>query len=182
MTALLIQRRSSHEQTLARLHDPNPAVRVAAIRTLDGDADADLLLAALKDADADVRLVSVMQLEARRSYREPMTDAGKKAAALVELLDDRHAGVRRSAAYALGRMLPGSEAPLTAALKDSNPRVRAGAAYVWGCVPDPRESGPTPEELRAVRPLLRDLLNDEDAEVRRNAERALDRLGRFDKE
>jgi HEAT repeat protein len=104
-------------------------------------------------------------------------DVGKKAAALVDLLKDRHAGVRRIAAETLGWMWPGSESALTAALKDSNPRVRAGAAFAMSRALVAREEREvTPEQAAVVLPLLRDLLNDEDAEVRRNAAEALGRL------
>jgi HEAT repeat protein len=160
----------------AQLHDPSPAVRVAAIRGLDKDRDLDLLLAALKDEDADVRLVAVMQLETRR-YTTMPPQCEKTAAALIEILKDRHAGVRRAAAESLGLMWPCSESALTRALKDSDTRVRAGAAFALSCAPNVKwEREVTPAQAKLVRPPLQTLLKDGDAEVRENAARALDSL------
>jgi HEAT repeat protein len=160
----------------AELRDPNPAVRVAAIRRLDVDADADRLLSTLKDSDSDVRLLSAMRL-GERPVGTVATAAEKLAPGLVEAFKDRHAGVRRAAAESLGELWPATEKALTDALTDSDPRVRAGAAFALSCAPNGRgRREVTAAQAEPLRPLLRHLLNDEDAEVRENASRALDRI------
>jgi HEAT repeat protein len=153
----------------ARLKDPNPAVRVTAIRDTPGALSADLLIAALKDPDADVRLVAAQHLGYRGDER--------KLRALVEALADPHAGVRREAAEALCLIGAPAVPLLCEALQSPDPHVRAEAAVALSDVArpkDPRERYQA--ELDTVVPLLRSLLQDEDAEVRRNAERTLERL------
>jgi HEAT repeat protein len=165
---------SRKDEVAARLKDPSPAVRVAAIREADRTPDEDLLIAALSDEDADVRLVAAQRL------RGHGPEAAKRARALIVALKDEHAGVRREAAESLYWMGPGSGPALIGALNDPNPRVRAGAALALGDVgaimgvQREREPG----EADAVRPLLTHLLSDEDVEVRRNAARTLKVLAR----
>jgi HEAT repeat protein len=165
---LVLVLRSSHAE--AGLHDPNPAVRAAAVRGLDVNADADRLLTTLEDGDSDVRLLSAMRLAERRSGT-PDT-----VVALIKALKDRHAGVRRAAAEALGGWWPDTEKALTDALTDADPRVRAGAAFALSWAHSSRdERVVTAAQAERLRPLLRELLNDENAEVRQNASRALGR-------
>jgi HEAT repeat protein len=157
----------------ADLRDPNPAVRAAAVRRLDVNSDTDRLLSSLKDDDSDVRLLSAMRLGERYS-RRPATGAERLAPALIEALKDRHAGVRRAAAEALAEWWPGTEKALTDALTNSDRRVRAGAALAlsWAhSVRDDREV--TAAQAESLRPVLRELLNDEDSDVRQNAAQAL---------
>jgi HEAT repeat protein len=151
----------------AELRDPNPAVRLAAIRRLDKYADVDLLIAALKDDDADVRLVSAWRLG------EAVVPGEKRVSALIEALKDRHAGVRRAAAESLWSIGPESGPALIAALKDPDPHVRAGAVFALRGWYHKEERKRAPGEVEAIRRLLEDLLHDEDAEVRRNAEKFL---------
>jgi HEAT repeat protein len=153
----------------AELRDPHPAVRAAAVRRLDVNADADRLLPSLNDDEnSDVRLLSAMRLGERR-YGTPATIAG-----LIDALKDRHAGVRRAAAEALGAWWPGTEQALTDALTASDPRVRAGAALALSWVRDERsDRDVTPAQVERLRPLLRELLNDENADVRHHASEAL---------
>src|SRR5262249_42092776 len=73
----------------------NPAVRVAAIRA--GASDA-FLLQALRDEDADVRLIAAQHLGGTGGA------IPARIAALVEALGDPHAGVRREAAESLYRI------------------------------------------------------------------------------
>ncbi len=160
----------------ADLRDPNPAVRAAAVRGLKVDSDTDRLLAALKDDDADVRLLSAMRLK-ERPIGKPGTDVERKATALIEALKDRHAGVRRAAAEALGNLWPATEAALTGALTDADARVRAGAAFALTKTQDRRSDREmTAAQAASLRPLLQDLLNDKDSEVRQNAARALESI------
>src|SRR5262245_3927743 len=66
------------------LRDPDPAVRAGAVRDMPHQGNQHLLVAALRDEDADVRLVAVGRVG--------------DAEALVQALKDPHAGVRRQAA------------------------------------------------------------------------------------
>jgi HEAT repeat protein len=155
----------------ARLKDPNPAVRVAAIRDAPGAVSADLLLAALKDPDADVRLVAAQHLGYRGDERN--------LRALVEALGDPHAGVRREAAEALCLIGAPAVPLLCEALQSPDPHVRAEAAIALSNVAQPKTPrGRDKAELDTVLPLLRSLLKDEDADVRRNAELTLKDLSR----
>jgi HEAT repeat protein len=165
---LVILLRSPHVDVDADLRDPNPAVRAAAVRRLTVDTDRDRLLSSLKDDNSDVRQLSAMALGERPA-------AASSTAALIEALKDRHAGVRRTAGESLGALWPATEKALTDGLTDSNPRVRAGAAYALGWASNPREGRAiTTVQAEPLRPLLRNLANDEDSEVRQNATHALD--------
>jgi HEAT repeat protein len=152
------------------LRDPSPAVRLAAIRSLDTDSDVELLLVSLRDEDADVRLVTAWQLGGRGSQAE------RRAGALIEALRDPHAGVRRAAAESLWSLGPASTPGLIAALKDDDPRVRAEAAFALQSWLHKEQRQRAPGEAEAIRPLLEDLLHDEDAAVRRRAEETLGQL------
>jgi HEAT repeat protein len=152
----------------ARLQDPNPAVRVAALRALDRRADATPVIRALRDENADVRLVAAQRLGG------PGTNARERAEALVEAFDDPHFGVRREARESFCRLGPESGAVLCRALTDPRPRVRATAARALagaGCWKEQRDRAP--DEIETAVPLLRNLLADEDAEVRKCAAEAL---------
>jgi HEAT repeat protein len=152
------------------LRDPNPAVRAAGIRRLDVNSDPDRLLPLLNDDDPDVRLLCAMRLGGRGAK-----DA--ETLALVDALKDRHAGVRRAAAESLGASWPSTEKVLTDALTDSDARVRAGAAFAVSWAPDGMQDRKvTAAQAEQLRPLLRNLLNDGNSEVRRNASRALERI------
>jgi HEAT repeat protein len=152
-----------------QLREMTPAERVAAIRDTGGNADVDFLLAALKDEDADVRIVAAQHLH-RDGWR-----GAERAAALVAALRDPHTGVRREAAESLCRIGPDASSALCEALKDPDPRVRAGAALALGDVGfgmgdrRPRAKG----EEQIIEPILKELLNDDDPEVRKNAAHTL---------
>lgn len=97
----------------------------------------------------------------------------KKADDWVEELKSKDAAVRRSAAFALGKMgLPVAWATpeLLAALADDKPAVREAAAFALG------EIGPT-DNSRPSREALLARLKDDNAKVRRSAAFALGRLG-----
>jgi len=162
----------------AALHDPNPAVRAAAVRSLDTDSETDRLLAALKDENPDVRLLSAMRLGGYHYSSNPQNPE-KRALALIEALKDGHAGVRRSAAYSLAELWPTSEDILTAALKDRDPRVRAGAVVAIRHVPSVRikdRNGISRAQAKELLHRVEPLLDDEDAEVRDYAAKAWDYL------
>jgi vesicle coat complex subunit len=155
-------------KALATLDDPNPAVRLAAVRAMSREGNIVPLLKALHDEDADVRLVAVQRLGG------PGRNGDTRARALIEALRDPHKGVRREAAEAL--YFTGSEAVplLVEALKNPDPHVRGGAALALSDVAAPKDGRPrSTEEANLVIPALEKLTQDEDAEVRRNAEQAL---------
>jgi HEAT repeat protein len=152
-----------------RLKDRDPAVRVAAIRDASGSVDMDDVIEALADEDADVRLVAALEL------RQRGPEAAKATPALIEALADRHPGVRREAAEALCWIGPKSGPALYEALKDPNPRVRAGAALALGDIGNHmggKRARPR-EEVKIIEPILKELLQDEDEEVRQNAAHTL---------
>jgi HEAT repeat protein len=160
----------------AKSRDPNPGVRANAVRGLQVTSDADRLISCLKDDDSDVRLLSAMRL-GERPNGIPAMGAELWAPALIDALKDRHAGVRRAAAESLGQLWPATENALTGALANSDPRVRAGAAFALSWANDDRAGRQvTAAQAEPLRPLLRGLLNDESAEVRHNATRALERI------
>jgi HEAT repeat protein len=157
----------------AGLKDPNPAVRVAAIRALPWQGgDPNLLIAALKDENTDVRLVAAERLGGQGP------DGVRRAEALVEVLDTLHLGVRREAAESLCSIGPDSGPVLIRALADPRPRVRAGAALALGELVHKDSRRRSPGEVSAAVPLLLGLLSDKDPEVRRNAALTLGVLGR----
>jgi HEAT repeat protein len=144
------------------------AERVAAIRD-ERRSDADILIAALKDNDPDVRIVAAQHI-GRSSGRET-----EGVMALVAALGDAHAGVRREAAEALCHLGAVSGPALCDALNDPNPRVRAGAALALGDVGFSMGMRRTraPGEEAIIEPILKELLHDDDPEVRKNAAHAL---------
>ena len=155
----------------ASVRDENPAVRATAIRAMGWYGDANLLIEALRDENADVRLLAAQHLGGEGPQGE------RRAAALVDALKDPHAGVRRVAAESLCSIGSESAPALIKALTDPDPRMRAGAALSLGDVGMDRESRQrAPNEVQTITPLLNKLLDDEDAEVRRNAAGALEVL------
>src|SRR5262249_17099968 len=146
--------------------------RAAAVRDAR-EPDADRLVEALKDEDADVRLVVVAKI--RRERRE----GDEIARALVESLKYPHVGVRREVAAALCGMGPSVAPVLYEALKHADPFVRAGAAMAFGdegmFMGGARKRAPDEELI--ITPILKSLLNDPDPNVRRNAAHTLKVLG-----
>jgi HEAT repeat protein len=149
-----------------RLRDPNPAARAAAVRAARSPS---LLVEALRDENADVRLLAAMQLQGGPGR------GAETARALVAALRDPHVGIRREAAAALGSVGPASWPVLREALADPDPRVRAGAAVAlsWDETKDWRDRGP--EEVKLFLPSLSALAKDGDSDVRLAAVGALGR-------
>jgi HEAT repeat protein len=143
------------------LQDGDPAVRAQAVRDMPHGGNQHLLVAALRDEDADVRLLAVSRVG--------------EAEALVQALKDPHAGVRRQAAEALGWIVPGAWPALRDGMADPDPRVRAGSALAIRCSFQLRKDDPpwSSEELQAIAQALTELLKDDKVEVRKNANRAL---------
>ncbi len=159
VTALLVEPRPARWQE-QDLQDANPAVRATALRARPGPRE-EHLIQALEDEDADVRLLAAQRLH------DPE--------ALVCALGDRHLGVSREAARSLGEIGWAVWPALVKAMKDLRPRVRAGAvlALVFSSGDKAPSSWPSREEME---PPLRKLLDDPDAEVRRNAKAALESI------
>jgi HEAT repeat protein len=164
-------RQWQHHKLVTALHDPDPVVRMAAVRSAGKAAHADLLLEALKDEDPDIRFVAV------QSLRGVGADNAKKIHMLLEVLkgDDRP-GVRRGALDTLRHVSPAARPFIYKALEDSHPRVRASAAIALA-LPDSMGDPRRPlGEREAITPLLKRLLEDEDEEVRSNAAVVLQEL------
>jgi hypothetical protein len=142
------------------LQDADPAVRATALRTAPG-VGIERLIQALEDEDVDVRLLAAQRLH------DPE--------ALVGALGDRHLGVSREAARSLGDIGWAAWRYLVEAMEDPRPRVRAGAvlALVFSAGDKFPSSWPSREQME---PPLRKLLDDPDAEVRRNAKAALESI------
>jgi HEAT repeat protein len=160
------------EPQSARLHDANPAIRAAAIRRLSRDWQIGELIQALRDENADVRMLAAQHLEGNGPQ------VAEKALALVHVLADEQPNVRREAAWSLGSLGWAAWPALQDALHDDNPRVRAGAALAlcngYSGKKDP--TGWPSREVEVLVPILKQLRDDADAEVRDNADRALNRI------
>src|SRR3954470_4591968 len=107
-----------------RLRSDDPAVRRIAVIDLpyseEEDDVAPLLIAALADPDAGVRLEAAKALE---GFEEP-----EVLAALVPLLKDSDAEVRAAVGYTLAELKESASAPyLVPYLTDADPQVRAAA-------------------------------------------------------
>ncbi len=157
----------------ATLDDPNPAVRVAALRAIGYGGHVDLLIRGLQDEDADVRYVAAVEL--RRRGR----DAGSHVNVLIALLKDEHKDVRGAAIDTLNAIGVPAIPALLEALTDPDPRVRSGALASLGPV-GPRKSGRerSLEEWALFVPALEKLREDEDAEIRQKAETLLQDIRR----
>ena len=147
------------------LDDPNPAMRVAAVRATGSHGDVDLLMRALQDEDKDVRLVAAAYLAGRRE------EAGPSAKTLVSLLKDKHEGVRREASRALSAIGAPAASALVEALSDPDPRVRNAALDGLGDIGRPKEERLRSPEERAlvISALQRIMRNDDDANIRQKA-------------
>src|SRR6266404_4419508 len=109
-----------------RFRSKDPETRRKAIERLDLEADMisqtfELLAAALKDEDGQVRCAATKGLGSIQSERT--------AEILIPMLWDRNLEARQAAATALGHLGDARALdPLLHALKDPNPPVRASAA------------------------------------------------------
>jgi HEAT repeat protein len=161
-------RQWQYHKLATALHDPDPVVRMAAVRKAD---HAGLLFGALRDEDPDIRFVATQQLHGVGA------DNAKKVHMLLEVLkDDDRPGVRRGALDTLRHVSPGARPFIYKALEDTDPRVRASAAIALA-LPDPMGDPRRPlGEREAITPLLKRLLEDEDEEVRSNAAVVLQEL------
>ncbi len=156
----------SNWRPTASLDDPNPAMRVAAVRATGSHGDVDLLTRALQDEDADVRLIAAMYLAGRRE------EAGPSVKALVALLKDKHEGIRREAITALSAIGAPAAPALVGALSDPDPRVRDGALDGLGNsgrLKDPPRLRSPEERASVLSALERIMRMDDDANIRQKA-------------
>ena len=165
-------RQWQHYQLARALHDPDPVVRIGAVRSAGKASQADILIEALNDEDPDIRFVAVHLLGRLGA------DTEQRVRALLEILQDDRPSVRREALNTLRSLPAGARPLLYRALEDEDPRIRAGSALALLRTPDtmigriPRPPG----EGETIIPILTKLLDDEDAEVRQNAALALQEL------
>lgn len=151
------------------LQDENPAIRAAAIRRLNRENHLQLLMNGLKDQSPDVRLLAVQRLGGLGPQ------GAERATALILLLKDVNAGVRREAAWSLGLIGPDAWPALRDALNDENPLVRAGAALALNDAYQHKNPDPWPSrESKAIIPILSELLNDTNQKVKQTANLALE--------
>lgn len=105
------------------LDDPNPAVRVAALRAIGSRGHVDLLIRGLQDEDADVRYVAAVELPARGR------DAGSHVKELIALLKDEHKHVRGAAIGTLNAI----GVPANPALLECSDRSRSACPFRRTC-------------------------------------------------
>jgi HEAT repeat protein len=151
------------------LADPDPAVRAQAVRDMPLEGNVDLLIQALRDEDADIRMLAADRQEVNVAYK-----AEERARALVQALKDKHAGVRRQAVWALAWIAPDAWPALRDGLADPDPRVRAGAAdAIYGSLESKRSSHWSQGQLRDMAEALAKLQKDDNVEVVKSASGAL---------
>jgi HEAT repeat protein len=156
------------------LNDPDPAVRAQAGRTMDRDGNEAALIAQLKDNNPDVRLLAAQKLGS--DYSDAGSKQAERAWALITMLDDEHASVRREAAWSLSHLGPQAWPALEKALNDDDSRVCRGAllalqfAHSWKDYPDFLPSTSTAD----IADILAKLLKSKDEEVRCDAEETLE--------
>lgn len=150
------------------LHDKNPAIRAAAVRQL---YDEHKIIQMLDDENADVRFLAVQRL----------AESGPDGAmALIPMLADENKMVRVEAARSLRSIGPSAYSAVCAGLQDEDPRIRVGCAKAAPYGKNDKEGGNWPAQMaRDLAPFLRNLLNDEDPEVRENAAKALERVNSY---
>ncbi len=166
-----------------------------------------LTLAALEHAAARNALISALADKSERVRAAAVTglgrfeDAGLATIVAPLVTKDKSAFVRKSAAYALGRMRsPAGTAALVAALRDKEIEVRGAAAVALGEYPDAQAIEPLTAALadksefvraqsarslgantraaaRAVPSLIRVLTSDQELEPKRQAAAALGQIG-----
>jgi HEAT repeat protein len=169
--ALVLWWTSSPRWKAEWLKDPNPAVRVHALRNLPNNSSLQILIDATHDADSDVRLIAAGKLGGAARWRP---DPAARAEALVPLLKDDHLGVRREAAWSLGTIGRDALPLLMTALQDENPYERAGAALALYFAYFHKEPSPWPSQDKdSLVPILTKLLDDESLEVRERAKEAI---------
>src|SRR5207245_1690296 len=141
------------------LHDPDPVIRMDAVRKAGRTGNEDLLIEALHDDDPDIRYVAAWGLGGEGSER--------KVRALLELCKDDNAYVRKGALKTLIFLPAGTRRFIYKGVEDADPRVRAVTAYslvylptrrfdMGGDPPPPRPKGEDKTIARLIIPLMKD--------------------------
>ncbi len=160
-----------HAQLAKALHDPDPVVRMDAVRKAGPDGQGDLLIEALRDDDPDIRYVAAGML------RRVGPDNAEKIRGLLELSKDDHKYVREHAVESLRYLPAGARAFIYKGVEDEDPRIRAGSAYALAYFPGIevgmgyRLSPPArpPGEEKTIARLIIPLMKDENLGVRKAA-------------
>ena len=157
-----------HPQLAEALHDPDPVIRMDAVRKAGKAGHEDLLIEALHDDDPDIRYVAAWGLGGEGSER--------KVRALLELCKDDHGYVREEALRTLKLLPPGTRPFLYKSVEDDDPQIRGATAYALVSLPPIRAMGmefpppPRPaKDRQVVVSLMTRLLKDENVEVRKAA-------------
>jgi hypothetical protein len=157
-----------HAQLVKALHDPDPVIRMDAVRRAGKSYHEDLLIEALHDGDPDIRYVATWELRG---------GSEKEVHAFLELFKDDSAYVRELAQKKLKYLPTKARHFLYKGVEDADPRIRAGSAYALVYIPrlgypqmgriDPPPR--PPQEKETVVSLMTHLLNDDNVEVRKAA-------------
>jgi HEAT repeat protein len=136
-------------QAKAVLHGETPALRVAAIRSMGNSGDVAILIQALHDPDADVRMVAAQRLGFLRE------GARKATMPLIQAFKDPHIGVRQEAAWALADIGADAVPYLAEALADPDPRVRKWITRAMLAMTNPMMGRAwSPEQVDKIAPAL----------------------------
>ncbi len=158
-----------HAQLAKALHDPDPVIRMDAVRKAAKAGYEDLLIEAFHDDDPDIRYVVAWDLGG--------TGSAEKVHALLELFKDDHTYVRERALETLKYLSPAAREFLYKEVEDEDPRIRAATAYALVYVPPIRvvmgSAMPPPprppKDKEIVVTLMTRLLKDDNVEVRKAA-------------
>jgi HEAT repeat protein len=166
----VVQSRWRHSQLVKALRDPDPVVRMDAVRKAATNGEQDLLIEALHDEDPDIRYIATWHLRVGSKN-------SKTIRALLEASKDGHSYVRKEALDILRYSPAEARKFIYQGAEDDDPGIRAGAVYaltyiprlggltMGGVEPPPRP----PEERLIVVSLMIRLLRDDKLEVRKAA-------------
>jgi len=158
-----------HAQLAKALHDPDPVIRMNAVRKAAKAGFEDLLIEASHEDDADIRYVAAWDLGG--------TGSAEMVHALLELFKDDHTYVRERALETLKYLSPIARKFLYKEVEHEDPRIRAATAYALVYVPPIRvvmgSAMPPPprppKDKEIVVTLMTRLLKDDNVEVRKAA-------------
>ncbi|HEV2948300.1 MAG TPA: HEAT repeat domain-containing protein [Gemmataceae bacterium] len=166
----VVHDRWRHSQLVKALRDPDPVVRMDAVRKAATNGEQDLLIEALHDEDPDIRYIATWNLRTGSKN-------SKTIRALLEASKDGHSYVRKEALDILRYSPAEARKFIYQGAEDDDPGIRAGAAYaliyiprlggltMGGVEPPPRPR----EEKEVVVSLMTRLLKDDNVEVRKAA-------------